>query len=218
MSQDGLASFEPAYVDELAEIMRFAFEYVQRDGSGEPDERTWLRDETGGSIYMRLSTRAIEQPNRKMTPELAQGIVDGAYWLREPGPNAQVIVAYTGVIAPEAIEAVGLMAEDRRDVGLLAVTSADRLKCRLDGGAAGPRARPRGMPAAISSGFWPISRPIAASSPCSTATPPRWAGSAPFMAIARARSAWSISARPAPSPISSGITASTRKALSRLQK
>ena len=142
MSQDGLASFEPAYVDELAEIMRFAFEYVQRDGSGEPDERTWLRDETGGSIYMRLSTRAIEQPNRKMTPELAQGIVDGAYWLREPGPNAQVIVAYTGVIAPEAIEAVGLMAEDRRDVGLLAVTSADRLNA---GWTAAQRARERGL-------------------------------------------------------------------------
>ena len=38
-----------------------------------------------------------------------------------------VIVAYSGAIAPEAIEAIGLMAEDRRDVGLLAVTSADRL-------------------------------------------------------------------------------------------
>ncbi len=142
MSQDGLASFEPAYVDELSEIMRFAFGYVQRDGSGEPNERTWLRDETGGSVYLRLSTRSIEQPNRKMTPELAQGIVDGAYWLREPGPNAQVIVAYTGVIAPEAIEAVGLMAEDRRDVGLLAVTSADRLNA---GWTAAQRARERGL-------------------------------------------------------------------------
>ena len=32
-----------------------------------------------------------------------------------------------GAIAPEALQAVGLMAEDRRDVGLLAITSADRL-------------------------------------------------------------------------------------------
>jgi pyruvate dehydrogenase E1 component len=142
MSQDGLASFEPAYVDELAEIMRFGFEYVQRDGSGEANERTWLRDETGGSIYLRLSTRAIEQPNRTMTPDLSQDIVDGAYWLRKPGPNAQVVVAYAGAVAPEAIEAVGLMAEDRRDVGLLAVTSADRLNA---GWTAAQRARERGL-------------------------------------------------------------------------
>ena len=77
-----------------------------------------------------------------MTPDLAQQIVDGAYWLRRPGPNAQVIVAYTGAIAPEAIEAVGLMAEDRRDVGLLAVTSADRLNA---GWTAAQRARERGL-------------------------------------------------------------------------
>ncbi|MDI1346709.1 MAG: transketolase, partial [Pseudolabrys sp.] len=69
-------------------------------------------------------------------------IVDGAYWLRKPGPNAQVIVAYTGAIAPEAINAVGLMAEDRRDIGLLAVTSADRLNA---GWSAAQRARERGL-------------------------------------------------------------------------
>ncbi len=37
------------------------------------------------------------------------------------------MVAYTGAVAPEAVAALGLIAEDRRDVGLLAVTSADRL-------------------------------------------------------------------------------------------
>ena len=37
------------------------------------------------------------------------------------------MIAYTGAVAPEAIEAVGLIGESRRDVGLLAVTSADRL-------------------------------------------------------------------------------------------
>ncbi len=29
------------------------------------DERTWLRDETGGSVYLRLSTRPLEQPARR---------------------------------------------------------------------------------------------------------------------------------------------------------
>jgi pyruvate dehydrogenase E1 component len=127
MAQDGLAAFEPAFVDELAVILAFTFDYIQRDAEGEPSEHNWLRDETGGSVYLRLSTRPIEQIKRAMTPDLSQAIVDGAYWLRKPGPNCQVVVAYSGAVAPEAIQAVGLMAEDRRDVGLLAVTSADRL-------------------------------------------------------------------------------------------
>src|SRR6202022_1024403 len=108
----------------------------------EAAERNWLRDETGGSVYLRLSTRPIEQIKRAMTAELNQAIIDGAYWLREPGPNCQVVVAYAGAVAPEAIAAVGLLAEDRRDVGLLAVTSADRLNA---GWTAAQRARERGL-------------------------------------------------------------------------
>jgi pyruvate dehydrogenase E1 component len=146
MAQDGLAAFEPAFVDELSVILGFALDYIQRDSrtdeGGEVSERNWLRDETGGSIYLRLSTRPIDQIQREMTPALRQSIVDGAYWLREPGPNCQVVVAYSGAIAPEAIQAVGLMAEDRRDVGLLAVTSADRLNA---GWTAAWRARERGL-------------------------------------------------------------------------
>jgi pyruvate dehydrogenase E1 component len=147
MAQDGIAAFEPAFVDELATIFEFAFDYIQRDAEGQISERNWLRDETGGSIYLRLSTRSIEQIKRAMTPELAQSIVDGGYWLRRPGPNCQVVVAYAGAVAPEAIQAVGLMAEDRRDVGLLAVTSADRLNA---GWTAAQRARERGLAGARS--------------------------------------------------------------------
>ncbi|MBP1094697.1 transketolase [Bradyrhizobium diazoefficiens] len=115
MAQDGLASFEPAFVDELAVIMGWGFNHMQRD----PGE--------GGSVYLRLSTRGIEQAQRIMTPELQQGITDGAYWLRKPGPNAELVIAYTGAVAPEAIEATGFIGESRRDIGLLAITSADRL-------------------------------------------------------------------------------------------
>ena len=142
MAQDGLAAFEPAFVDELTVIMRFALDYIQKSGDAEPAENSWLRDETGGSVYLRLSTRPLEQPQRAMDATLRQSIIDGAYWMRQPGPNAQVVVAYTGAIAPEAIEAVGLMGEDRRDVGLLAVTSADRLNA---GWTAAQRARERGL-------------------------------------------------------------------------
>jgi pyruvate dehydrogenase E1 component len=125
MAQDGLASFEPAFVDELAAIMRWGFEHMQRDLSDTGDEQSGMR--SGGSVYLRLSTRGIDQPQRMMTPELQRHITDGAYWLRKPGPNAEVVVAYTGAVAPEAIEAIGLLGESRRDVGLLAITSADRL-------------------------------------------------------------------------------------------
>ncbi|MGH6676463.1 MAG: transketolase, partial [Xanthobacteraceae bacterium] len=147
MAQDGLAAFEPAYVDELAAILSFALDYIQKDGmnavpGGDVSGHNWLHDETGGSIYLRLSTRPIEQIQRSMTTTLRQSIVDGAYWLRPPGPNCQVVVAYTGAVAPEAIQATGFMAEDRRDVGLLAVTSADRLNA---GWTAATRARETGL-------------------------------------------------------------------------
>ncbi len=147
LAQDGLASFEPAFLDELALIMDWAFAYLQRDGEGDPDERTWLRDETGGSVYLRLSTRPVEQPLRRADPGFAQGVIDGAYWLRQPGPNAEVVIAYQGAVAPEAIAAAGRIAEGRRDVGVLAVTSADRLNA---GWTAAQRARARGTPSALS--------------------------------------------------------------------
>ncbi|MEI7600188.1 MAG: transketolase [Aestuariivirga sp.] len=147
IAQDGIAAFEPAFVDELAIIMDWAFDYLQRDSDGDPNERTWLRDETGGSVYLRLSTRALDQPLNRKGDAFAQGVIDGAYWLRPPGPNAEVIIAYQGCIAPEAIEAAGLIGEDRRDVGLLAVTSSDRLNA---GWHAAQRARRRGNGMALS--------------------------------------------------------------------
>ncbi len=142
MAQDGLASFEPAFLDELAVVMRWGFEHMQRAGQGAPEEDTWLPDELGGSVYLRLSTRVVEQPQRQLDDGLADNIVRGGYWMRRPGPNAQVVIAYTGAVAPEAIEAAGLISEDRRDIGLLAVTSADRLYA---GWTAAQRTRERGL-------------------------------------------------------------------------
>ncbi|MEZ5946344.1 MAG: transketolase [Hyphomonas sp.] len=143
MSQDGLVSFEPAYLDELSIIMDWSFDYLQRSGENDPDERTWLRDETGGSVYLRLTTRPLEQLGLKARDDadFRQGVVDGGYWLREPGPNCEVVIAYQGCVAPEAIEAAGRIGNDRRDIGVLAITSADRLN---SGWTAARRARARG--------------------------------------------------------------------------
>ncbi len=119
LAQDGLSSFEPAYVDELAVMLRWAFDHIQRPAGDVLAP--------GGSVYLRLSTRSLAQPQRQLSAATTADITAGAYWVRRPGPNAEVVIAYTGVVAPEAIAAVGLIAEDRRDVGLLAVTSADLL-------------------------------------------------------------------------------------------
>ncbi|WP_104017120.1 1-deoxy-D-xylulose-5-phosphate synthase N-terminal domain-containing protein [Roseovarius nitratireducens] len=151
MAQDGLASFEPAFADELAVILEWAFDYLQRDGEGDRgggvDERTWLRDETGGSVYLRLSTKPLEQPGKRADDAFRQGAIDGAYWLRPPGPNCEVVIAYQGAVADEAIAAAGLAGGTRRDVGVLAVTSADRLNA---GWTAAQRERARGNADAMS--------------------------------------------------------------------
>jgi pyruvate dehydrogenase E1 component len=146
MAQDGLAAFEPAFADELSVVMDWAFDYLQRAG-GDVDERTWLRDQTGGSVYLRLSTLPLEQPRRREGAAFAQGVIDGAYWLREPGPNCELVIAYQGVVAPQAIAAAAHVAQGRRDVGVLAVTSADRLNA---GWTAAQRARRRGLAGAQS--------------------------------------------------------------------
>ena len=105
--------------------MEWAFAYMQRDAA-RADGADWQREAGGGSVYLRLSTRSLEQPKRNLDT-LRNGVIDGAYWLREPGPNCEVVIAYQGTVATEAIGAAASLAEGRRDVGILAITSADRL-------------------------------------------------------------------------------------------
>ena len=143
MAQDGLAAFEPAFADELAALMAWSFDYLQRDGSRERG-RGWLRDARGGSVYLRLSTRTLTQPDRSVDAGLRRDIVDGAYWLRPPAEDAELAVVYTGAVVPEAVAAWEALAEDVPGAGLLAVTSADRLNA---GWAAAQRARQSGAPA-----------------------------------------------------------------------
>ena len=140
MAQDGLAAFEPAFVDELAVILAWAFDYLQRDG--DPKDSSWLREAHGGSVYLRLSTRAVDQPARTMTEELREAIIAGGYWLKPPGPGAELAIVYQGVVAPQALAVYEQILEDIPDAGLLAVTSADRLNA---GWQAAQRARRRAL-------------------------------------------------------------------------
>jgi pyruvate dehydrogenase E1 component len=130
LAQPGLVSFEPAFADELATLLRWALAEIQRD--------------EGESVYLRLSTRPMEQPERELDDQLAQAIIAGGYWLREPGPDAELAIVYSGALAAEALAAWEILRDELPRAGVLAVTSADRLHrdwreaaARGDVGAAG---------------------------------------------------------------------------------
>ena len=127
MSQDGLASFEPAFADELAVILNWSFDYLQRDETPKDHSTNLKRDQTGGSVYLRLTTNPLEQPVRILSSKLKKDIIAGGYWWRTPGPNCELVIAYQGAVAEQALAAAGQLTELRRDIGVLAVTSADRL-------------------------------------------------------------------------------------------
>ena len=110
MTTDRLASFEPAHVDELAILLRHAFDFMQR-----PD---------GSAVWLRLSTRQLDQPERTLDP--AQ-VIAGAHWVVPPRDGARIAVAYQGPVAPEAAAAFAELATEEPGAGLLAITSPDRL-------------------------------------------------------------------------------------------
>ncbi|MCO5793179.1 MAG: transketolase [Blastomonas sp.] len=112
MGQPGLESFEPAFADEVALMMCWAFRHMQADG--------------GSSVYLRLTTRVIEQVARD-SRAWEDDAIAGAYWLREPSGAAEAAIAFCGAVAPEAMAAWEALSDDIPGLGLLAVTSPDRL-------------------------------------------------------------------------------------------
>ena len=77
--QPGRTYFEPAFADELAEIMRWGFLHMQATN--------------GGAIYLRLSTRSTDQLVRIMDKSSLADVVAGGYWLIWPrSPKAGAII------------------------------------------------------------------------------------------------------------------------------
>jgi pyruvate dehydrogenase E1 component len=113
VGQPGLTYFEPAYADELCEIVKWSFDHLQA--------------EDGGSVYLRLSTRALEQPQREMTGELRTSILNGGYWLVPPSGDATHVVVAMGAVLPEAVAAHRELLNRGCATGLLVVTSPDVL-------------------------------------------------------------------------------------------
>ena len=131
MSKPGLASFEPAFTDELSMIMGFAFSYLQlelTESEVTDTDADLLDDRRGGSVYLRLTTRRIEQFEREIDDTLTSEIIDGGYWLVPPQSSCSVVIAYIGAVVPQVIESCDEL--NRRSPGstaVLAITSADRL-------------------------------------------------------------------------------------------
>lgn len=108
IGQPGLTYFEPAFVDELSEAMRWSFGHMQA-----PD---------GGSVYLRLTTRSLAQVERT-DDAWREPALKGAYWLREPAPGSDAAIAFCGAVAPEVLQAAEQLAEDIPGLGVLNVVS-----------------------------------------------------------------------------------------------
>jgi pyruvate dehydrogenase E1 component len=113
LSMPNLVTYEPAFADEVSALMRHGFERMQRASA-----------DGGGSVYLRLSTRALSQPDRRLLADAAlhADVLAGAYWHAEPTAATRTLVAFAGAVAPEAAEAAA-----RAGAALLQVTSYDAL-------------------------------------------------------------------------------------------
>ena len=114
IGQPSLTSFEPAYIDELCEILRWSFEHLQADD--------------GGPVYLRLSTRPLDQPEREMTPDLSHQILEGGYWLVEPAADAEIALVVSGPPVQEVMSARQALSDDLSGLGVLVITSPNRLQ------------------------------------------------------------------------------------------
>ncbi|MFN3512976.1 MAG: transketolase [Phenylobacterium sp.] len=109
IGQPKLTYFEPAFVDELAEVMRWSFEHMQDEAEG-------------GSVYLRLTTRTMAQVERADDAWRDEAL-KGAYWLKPPGPGSEAAIAFCGAVAPEVLVAAEALADDIPGLGVLNVVS-----------------------------------------------------------------------------------------------
>jgi pyruvate dehydrogenase E1 component len=112
LGQPGLTYFEPTYADELAAAMEWAFGHMQA--------------ENGGSVYLRLTTRSLTQPERT-DDRWRDDFLSGGYWLRPPAQGAEAAIVATGALMPESLAAWEQLEPDLPGLGLLAAPSPDLL-------------------------------------------------------------------------------------------
>lgn len=93
-----------------------------------------LGDPEGSSLYLRLSTRPIDQtPFEELVANgdlelLRQQVLAGGYRLREPsGTHAEVVLATCGPVVPQVLGAADILADEGLPSVVLDLTSPDRL-------------------------------------------------------------------------------------------
>jgi pyruvate dehydrogenase E1 component len=120
MGLPNLIYFEPAYGWELESILCWGFQQL-------------LDRQQGKSLYVRLSTRRIEQVRLDPSLELRRQVLAGGYWVRdyrgEPDyrDKTRVHIFATGVMLPEALLASDLVREDEVYANVINITSPDLL-------------------------------------------------------------------------------------------
>lgn len=116
----GLAYVEPAYAAALDWLLCDGL-----NGLSEPD---------GSSLYLRLSTRPIDQApfaaaaDRLGVERLRSDVLAGGYRLLEPVDRpAEVVLATCGPVVPEVLSAAALLEAEGLPALVLDITSSDRL-------------------------------------------------------------------------------------------
>lgn len=116
----GIDAVEPAYAR--------ATEWLLCDGL------EGLSRADGRSLYLRLSTRVIDQGpfaelvERRGPEALRADVLAGGYRLREPAPRGEpLVIAASGPVMPEVLAAAEVLEDEGAAVTVLDITSADRL-------------------------------------------------------------------------------------------
>ena len=132
----GLTYAEPAYATVLDWLLCDGLAALAR-----PD---------GGSLYLRLSTRPLDQApfrravERRGADALRRDVLAGGYRLHEPDEPAAIVLAACGAVLPEVLTAAATLGEEGVPAVVLDVTSPDLLYRAWRGGrrAAGREGRP----------------------------------------------------------------------------
>jgi pyruvate dehydrogenase E1 component len=92
-----------------------------------------LSDPDGSSLYLRLSTRPVDQrpfaaaADRLGDEHLRADVIAGGYRLREPDGSAAVVLASCGPVLPEVLAAAEHLQAEGVPALVLDITSSDRL-------------------------------------------------------------------------------------------
>jgi pyruvate dehydrogenase E1 component len=115
----GLTYAEPAYARALDWLLCDGLQRL-----GYPD---------GDSLYLRLSTRPIDQTpfdlaaERRGDGQLRADVLAGGYRLVEPSGDTDVVIAASGAVVPEAVAAATLLEGEGVSSLVVDITSSDRL-------------------------------------------------------------------------------------------